>query len=96
MKQNNYFCLIFLFVFIIIQSHFQSIICQPAPAAVTTAGATGVKPSKPKSGNSTKPAKPPIDLNSITVDSFMCSKKKIILELGKGGLGNKLWGVFAG
>ena len=45
--------------------------------------------------NSTKikKKKVPIDINSITVDSFQCSKRKLILEIGKGGLGNKLWGV---
>ena len=40
-----------------------------------------------------KKKKTPVDINSITVDSFQCSKRKLILEIGKGGLGNKLWGV---
>jgi len=43
-----------------------------------------------------KKKKTPVDINSITVDSFQCSKRKLILEIGKGGLGNKLWGVLSG
>ena len=40
-----------------------------------------------------KKKKVPTDMNTVTVDSFQCSKRKLILEIGKGGLGNKLWGV---
>lgn len=77
---------------IIIQLYFQEIISQapPLPAAAKT-------PPKPK-GNGTAKGKPKveIDLKTIQVDSFICSKKKIFLELSKGGLGNKLWGVLSG
>lgn len=66
-----------------------------APAAASSSSAKKVNVSK---GNSTKAKtpKPPIDLNSIRVDTHSCSKKRIVLELGKGGLGNKLFSVVSG
>ena len=50
-------------------------------------------PTALQNSTKVKKKKVPIDINSITVDSFQCSKRKLILEIGKGGLGNKLWGV---
>ena len=66
------------------------------PALVAAAVPVKIKVNGSKSVNGTKPKKPPVDLKSITVDSFQCSKRKLIMEMGKGGLGNKMWAILAG